>query len=116
MLLSCHGAGALHHARGKAVIASAARDVAVMNSQIPEQRGNRPVVLTSLEDAEGFRCVDIFLRLDGTFGFKEFRRDPEDAGHWTLVSDFSRLVYLTKGDALKAASEKVSWFAAIHKT
>jgi len=98
------------------VIASAARDVAVMNSQIPEQRGNRPVVLTSLEDAEGFRCVDIFLRLDGTFGFKEFRRDPEDAGHWTLVSDFSRLVYLTKGDALKAATENVSWFAAIHKT
>jgi len=26
------------------------------------------------------RCVDIFSRPDGTFGFEEFRRDPEDMG------------------------------------
>jgi hypothetical protein len=57
------------------------------------------------------------VRPDGTFGFKEFRRDPEDAGHSTLVGDFSRLVYPTKDDALEAAIENVSWFAAInHKT
>src|SRR5262249_54237285 len=32
----------------------------------------------SLEDADGFRCIDIIERGDGSFGFKEFRRDPED--------------------------------------
>ena len=84
-----------------------------MNSRIPEQRRNRPLVLTSLEDSEGFRCVDIFVRTDGTFGFKEFRRDPEDAGRWTLIGDFSRLVYSTQDEALKAAAENISWFAAI---
>jgi len=26
------------------------------------------------------RCVDVFARPDGTFGFEEFRRDPEDMG------------------------------------
>ena len=83
-----------------------------MNSPISEPRHNRPVVLASLEDAEGFRCVDIFRRIDGTFGFKEFRRDPEDA-RWTLIGDFSDLVYSTQDDALKAAAANISWFAAI---
>jgi hypothetical protein len=84
-----------------------------MNSRAPEQRRNRPVVLTSLEDPEGFRCVDIFVRVDGTFGFKEFRRDPEDAGRWTLIGDFSAVVYSTQDEALQAARENISWFAAI---
>ncbi len=38
----------------------------------------------SIADADARRCVDILLRDDGTFGFKEFRRDPEDAGRRTL--------------------------------
>ena len=29
----------------------------------------KPVVLTSLEDPEGQRCVDLFRRADGSFGF-----------------------------------------------
>ena len=28
----------------------------------------------------GMRCVDLFRRPDGTFGYEEFRRDPEDQG------------------------------------
>jgi hypothetical protein len=35
------------------------------------------------------RCVDIFSRPDGTFGFEEFRRDPEDMGAWTPVAYYS---------------------------
>jgi hypothetical protein len=37
-------------------------------------------VLASVEDSDGSRCVDFFSRPDGTFGFEEFRRDPEDCG------------------------------------
>jgi hypothetical protein len=37
-------------------------------------------VLASRENAEADRCIDIFVRGDGTFGFEEYRRDPEDAG------------------------------------
>jgi hypothetical protein len=69
----------------------------------------RPKVLKNLEDAEGFRCVDIFQRADGTFGFKEFRRDPEDSGRWTLVEDFSHRSYATESAALSAACQSVSW-------
>ena len=35
-------------------------------------------VLASHQTPEADRCVDIFSRPDGTFGFEEFRRDPED--------------------------------------
>ena len=37
--------------------------------------------------------------LDGTFGFKEFRRDPEDAGGWTLVSDTPGAIFATQEQA-----------------
>jgi len=30
-------------------------------------------------------CVDIFQRPDGTYGFDEFRRDPEDGRGWSGV-------------------------------
>jgi hypothetical protein len=36
-------------------------------------------VLASRENAEADRCI-IFVRGDGTSGFEEYRRDPEDAG------------------------------------
>ena len=71
----------------------------------------RPKVLKSLEDVEGFRCVDIFRRHDGTFGFKEYRRDPEDSGRWTLVEDFSHLCYSTEGEALSAVNQSVLWLS-----
>ena len=57
------------------------------------------------------RCVDIFSRPDGTFGFEEFRRDPEDAGAWTPVSYFSDLRHDTKGEALAEAARRVVWLA-----
>lgn len=75
------------------------------------QRSDRPMVVTSLEDADGFRCVDIFERPDRTFGFKEFRRDPEDAGRWTLVGDYSHQTYSTKDETLRAAAASLPWFA-----
>jgi hypothetical protein len=37
-------------------------------------------VLASIETDDGLRCVDLFRRPDGTFGYQEFRRDPEDQG------------------------------------
>jgi hypothetical protein len=69
----------------------------------------KPTVLTSLEDPEGLRCVDIFQRADGSFGFKEFRRDPEDRGNWTLARDYSHLHYETKESALRGATAALGW-------
>jgi hypothetical protein len=66
--------------------------------------------------ADGFRCVDIFERTDGTFRFKEFRRDPEDAGRWTLIGDYSHQSYPTKDEALRAAASTVACSERFPKT
>jgi hypothetical protein len=55
------------------------------------------------------RCVDVFVRPDGTFGFEEFRRDPEDMGMWTSVAYYSTRQFETEGDALSAARNAVPW-------
>ncbi|MGC1420372.1 MAG: hypothetical protein WA786_09695 [Acidimicrobiales bacterium] len=66
-------------------------------------------VRTSYQTFEADRCVDLFLRPDGTFGFEEFRRDPEDMGVWTPVGGFCRREYVSETQALEAALEKVPW-------
>lgn len=67
------------------------------------------VVFTSIENFEGSRCVDLFLRPDGTYGFEEFRRDPEDAGEWTPVRYFSGVAYPSEQAARAAAMAAVIW-------
>jgi hypothetical protein len=59
------------------------------------------------------RCVDLFARPDGTFGFEEFRRDPEDMGVWTPVAYFSQREYTTEAEARAAACDAVPWLAAV---
>jgi hypothetical protein len=57
--------------------------------------------------------VDIFSSPDGTYGFEEFRRDPEDMGAWTPVSYFSGCGYPTETEALAAAKSTVSWLGPL---
>ena len=71
----------------------------------------KPVVVASLEDAEGFRCVDVVLRPGGDYTFNEYRRDPEDAGRWTLTGDHSHKAFASKDAALAAAASCIGWFA-----
>lgn len=59
------------------------------------------------------RCVDIFSRPDGTFGFEEFRRDPEDMGAWTPVAYYSGREFRSEADALVAARKDVAWLAEV---
>jgi hypothetical protein len=70
------------------------------------------LVFASIENREHDRCVDLFSRPDGSFGFEEFRRDPEDAGAWTPVRYFSGAVYPSGEAALRAAEAAVLWLAA----
>ncbi len=67
------------------------------------------VVLASIENVEHDRCVDLFLRPDGSFGFEEFRRDPEDAGAWTPVRFFAGMRFATRDEAMEAARRAVAW-------
>ena len=67
------------------------------------------VVLESIENAEHDRCVDLFKRPDGSFGFEAFRRDVEDAGLWTPIAYHSAAAYGSRETALAAAAAAVSW-------
>ena len=53
-------------------------------------------VLASPSTAAVDRCVDIFRRPDGTFGFEVFRRDPEDMGSWTPFAYYSVREFLLR--------------------
>jgi hypothetical protein len=66
-------------------------------------------VLASYQTREADRCVDVFSRPDGSFGFEEFRRDPEDMGAWTPVAYFSGLDYPSADAALDSARDAVPW-------
>lgn len=67
------------------------------------------VVLDSIENDQHDRCVDLFRRPDGSFGFEEFRRDVEDAGAWAPVAYYSRVAYASNEAALDAAVVRVVW-------
>jgi len=69
-------------------------------------------VVDSIENASHDRCVDLFRRPDGSFGFEEFRRDVEDAGAWTPVAYYSYAALPTRDAALAAATRSVAWLKA----
>jgi hypothetical protein len=66
-------------------------------------------VFISIENFDHDKCVDLFSRPDGSFGFEEFRRDAEDRGEWTPIKYFSNSVYGSGEAALAAAMQVVAW-------
>lgn len=66
-------------------------------------------VLKSINITDESRCVDIFLRPDGTFGFEEFRRDIEDSRGWFPIGFFGDLIFDSESDAMGEALIKVIW-------
>jgi hypothetical protein len=75
--------------------------------------GVKNKVLRSIETDSGNRCVDIFLRPDGSFGFEEYRRDSEDGRGWFPVGFHSEQVCATEAAAFDAALEAVSWLREV---
>lgn len=54
-------------------------------------------------------CVDLFQRPDGTYGFDEFRRDPEDGRGWYSIGHHGAASFETFEHALAEAKANVSW-------
>ncbi len=69
----------------------------------------KPLVLRSIETEDGMRCVDIFRRDDGSFGFDEYRRDPEDSRGWQTAGGYGGKRYTTQDQALDGAIACVPW-------
>ena len=63
------------------------------------QKEKTSKVMESFENDLEDRCVDFFVRNDGTFGFEEYRRDHEEGGRWSKVGQFSE----TRFSSLEAA-------------
>ena len=68
-------------------------------------------VLNSVNNEGGDHCVDFFRRVDGSFGYREFRRDPEDQGRWSLTAAHDHAIFAAYADARDAAVGQVAWLA-----
>jgi len=66
-------------------------------------------VLRSIETDDGGRCVDLFARPDGTFGFEEYRRDSEDGRGWFAIGYHASARFETAESALREALARIAW-------
>ena len=76
---------------------------------IARERGEQ--VLHSVHNDLVDRCVDFFRRADGSFGYREFRCDPEDQGRWSLTASYDDGVHADYPQALTSALAHVPWLA-----
>jgi hypothetical protein len=67
-------------------------------------------VRTSYQTHDGLLCVDVFERDDGTFGFEQFRREPEDFNRWQRVSYYGEQSFSDTDAAVAAARRALAWF------
>lgn len=70
------------------------------------------LVLRSVNDETADRCVDVFQRPDGSFGFEEYRRDVEDGRGWFAIGGHARRRFAAEAEALEAALLSVPWLRA----
>ncbi len=69
------------------------------------------IVLQSINLEGDARCVDIFERPDGTFGFEEYRRDHEDGRGWFAIGGYSKRSFAIASEAHEAARCAIKWLA-----
>jgi hypothetical protein len=70
---------------------------------------SKNLVVKSINAAGEDRCVDLFRRPDGTFGFEEYRRDVEDQRGWFAIGFYGEKAFDTEAATLTAARAAVSW-------
>ena len=78
----------------------------------PKTIFRRPVVTRSINSAEGLRCVDIFRREDNSFGFEEYRKDPEANEGWIKIGFFGEVTkFASEDEAFDEACETIPWLS-----
>ncbi len=66
-------------------------------------------VLRSMETPGRERCVDLFQRPGGTFGYEEYRRELEDGRGWYPIGFYAERLFTSEKSALDDAVINVSW-------
>ena len=69
------------------------------------------VVLRSIEAPGGQLCIDLFRRPDDSYGFEEYRRDPESGSGWYPIGHQVERRFPSADAALDAARDAASWLA-----
>jgi hypothetical protein len=75
---------------------------------VEDSRARKPVVMRSVEDWSGQRCVDVRRHAGGLFSWAECRRDPEDSHGWRYLG-LGAEGFASEDDALADATAKVDW-------
>ena len=70
-------------------------------------------VIRSINLPGEFICVDVFKRPDGTFGFDEYRRDPEDNSGWYSIGHHGAAIFAISAEALAEAKAKIGWLSDV---
>ena len=77
---------------------------------ISKPNSGRSVVVRSINSNDKTRCVDIFRRKDDSFGFEEYRLDPETNEGWYKIGFFEESIFFTSAiDAYNSACEIIRW-------
>lgn len=76
---------------------------------MPRSDPKENTVLHSVNLSGDVICVDVFRRPDGTYGFEEFRRDPEDGRGWFAIGHHDHHIFTTEAQACQAACDTVGW-------
>jgi len=83
--------------------------LSVCLSLVCQMNATKNLVVLSVNLPGNDICVDIFKRVDGTFGFEEFRRDHEDGRGWFAIGYYSLRSFNTLEEAKSGALETVGW-------
>ncbi|MAW13383.1 MAG: hypothetical protein CML57_04090 [Rhodobacteraceae bacterium] len=79
-----------------------------LNSAADRQK---PIVVTSIEHDSGLYCVDILEFPSHRFGFREFRRDPEDPHGWRPTGLAHDCTLKSAALALLKAKGVIGWLS-----
>lgn len=66
-------------------------------------------VYRSIEAPGGQLCIDIFCRPDGSWGFEEYRRDPEDGRGWYATGRYGEQRLESRDEAEARARALCPW-------
>ena len=66
-------------------------------------------VMRSINRDDGQVCVDIFMRPDGSYGFDEYRRDPEDTRGWYSIGHYDAKIFASPDAAFTEALARIPW-------
>ena len=66
-------------------------------------------VIFSINNDEGNLCLDIFIRENKTFGFEEFRKDPENINGWYKIGNYGDKIYFNQKEAYENACKNIMW-------